>query len=383
MSVDLGMMSAPDMGSTAPDMGAAMADTGVELDAGMSTDGGVDAGAMGNAAFAQAAANPGQWTWVPVPGAKCRDGSDTGFLVRLQAGATDLVMYLQGGGACFNVLTCAQNPSSFGPMDAQLAPMALTGGIFDSTNMDNPVAGWNQVFIPYCSGDVFGGTRSDVSVPGLTQPQQFVGADNMQLFTDLIVAELPSTSQVLLTGSSAGGYGANLNLERVITAFGTTPVHMLNDSGQPFESGGAVTSQCLTQLFFDLWGFQIPQGCTDCGPDQDGFLGVARHYATTYPMSKQALLSYTEDGVIRFFNAFGLNNCAPAQSPTPIPAADFSAGVLSLRTSIPSWGTYFVTGQQHTFLAADPSYQMVEVEMTTVAEYLQAFLNDNVQNVGP
>ncbi|MEL6184994.1 MAG: pectin acetylesterase-family hydrolase, partial [Myxococcota bacterium] len=327
---DMGMTTPADSG-VVMDSGTEPADMGTpedmgEADMGVADMGGGDMGTSPeSAAIAMAAANPDTWVYVPVGGAKCRDGTDTGFVLRLQTGATDLVMYLQGGGACFNAATCSQNPSTFGETEAQLAPMALVEGIFDSTSMDNPVAGWNMAFIPYCSGDVFGGTAENVTVPGVAEPQQFVGANNMQLFSDLLAAELPNTTQVLLTGSSAGGYGANLNLERVITAFGTTPVHMLNDSGQPFDPGLSVTSDCLSQLFYDLWGFNAPAACTDCGATEAGFLGLSRYFATSYPMSKQAILSYTEDGVIRFFNAFGLNDCAG--SATPVPGEDFRTEV--------------------------------------------------------
>jgi hypothetical protein len=38
------------------------------------------------------------------------------------------------------------------------------------------------VYTPYCTGDVHFGTRANATVPGLAQPQQFVGYRNMQKF---------------------------------------------------------------------------------------------------------------------------------------------------------------------------------------------------------
>ncbi|MEM6289248.1 MAG: pectin acetylesterase-family hydrolase, partial [Bacteroidota bacterium] len=64
-----------------------------------------------DSALAEAEANLGAWTWIDVEGSVCRDGSATGIGVRLQDGADDLVIYLEGGGACFNGVTCATNPS--------------------------------------------------------------------------------------------------------------------------------------------------------------------------------------------------------------------------------------------------------------------------------
>src|SRR4051794_1571358 len=49
------------------------------------------------------------WTWIPIPEAKCRDGSSTGIGVRMHPGATQLAIYMEGGGACFHDASCAIN----------------------------------------------------------------------------------------------------------------------------------------------------------------------------------------------------------------------------------------------------------------------------------
>ena len=72
-------------------------------------------GPFDGAAIKPIDAPPGDWTWIPVDGAVCRDGSGTGFGVRPSATGSDkLVIYLEGGGACFNGTTCGINPGSFG-----------------------------------------------------------------------------------------------------------------------------------------------------------------------------------------------------------------------------------------------------------------------------
>src|SRR3954468_8550196 len=40
-----------------------------------------------------------EWTWIPVAGNKCRDGSDTGIGVRVNPASDKLIIYLEGGGA--------------------------------------------------------------------------------------------------------------------------------------------------------------------------------------------------------------------------------------------------------------------------------------------
>ena len=52
-----------------------------------------------------------KWTWVPVPGSHCRDGSATGFGINVNPASKNLMIFLEGGGACFNALTCGMNPA--------------------------------------------------------------------------------------------------------------------------------------------------------------------------------------------------------------------------------------------------------------------------------
>src|SRR5687767_3519934 len=49
-------------------------------------------GPFDGAAIKPIDAPPGEWTWIPVDGAKCRDGSPTGFGVRPQTGSKKLVL---------------------------------------------------------------------------------------------------------------------------------------------------------------------------------------------------------------------------------------------------------------------------------------------------
>src|SRR5262245_66183963 len=57
---------------------------------------------------------PGSWTWVDFPGAQCRDGTATGIGVSPSAsGSTKLMIFFEGGGACFNAATCGANPAHY------------------------------------------------------------------------------------------------------------------------------------------------------------------------------------------------------------------------------------------------------------------------------
>ena len=93
-----------------------------------------------------------------------------------------------------------------------------------------------MVFIPYCTGDVFAGDRRDVDVSRSVRSQQFVGYSNMTRFLEHIAPTFSDADQVLLTGFSAGGFGALLNYDQTKEIFGDTPVYMVDDSGIPLQT---------------------------------------------------------------------------------------------------------------------------------------------------
>ncbi|MBI5628856.1 MAG: hypothetical protein HY953_08040, partial [Candidatus Rokubacteria bacterium] len=73
-------------------------------------------------------------------------------------GVKKLLVYYQGGGACWDSLTCADATGAF---DDEVVPgdnpANTTTGFGDLTNPANPFHDWNAVFISYCTGDVHWG----------------------------------------------------------------------------------------------------------------------------------------------------------------------------------------------------------------------------------
>src|SRR5690349_14903977 len=63
-----------------------------------------DTGDDGSSAFPDV--EEGTWTWIPIEGSRCMDGSETGIGVNLRRDSGKLVIMYEGGGACFNELSC-------------------------------------------------------------------------------------------------------------------------------------------------------------------------------------------------------------------------------------------------------------------------------------
>jgi hypothetical protein len=295
-----------------------------------------------------------QWTWVPFPDSSCRDGSNAGVAVNFNGARDDLMIFLEGGGACFEGLSCLANPAT-----AQQKPRADVG-IFDRTNTANPLRDFNFVYVPYCTGDVHAGTNANAAVPGVLGTQKFVGRLNMEAYLKRVVPTFKNAKRVVLTGISAGGFGAASNAVLVQRAFPDVKVTLIDDSGPPMSS--KVVASCLQKQWRELWGLD-KSILADCGsdcPKQDDFLfDYALHLAKTYSDRSAGLIETAQDGVISGFFGAGLNNCTGIVLVTPVPGADFQKGLLEFRDAMkayPNFGTWYPEGTQHTWLSNDTYY---------------------------
>jgi Pectinacetylesterase len=357
------------------DAGPASADSGSAPPVAREAGAG-DAG--GSGPFAASTLTPGTWTWVPVDGAICRDGSPTGFGVSVGTATDKLMIYLEGGGACFNALTCGMNPAKYGVSNfttdfvGASAAHASTG-IFNRGFAANPVKDWTFIYVPYCTGDVHAGNHPDQTVTGVTGKQQFVGYVNVGKDLQRIVPSFPGLTQVLLTGISAGGFGAASDYVQVARAFGSVPVYEIDDSGPPMPD--PYNAKCLLTEQVNLWGFDQTI-LKDCGSDCSDLgtfpIDFAKHVGKTYPNVPFGLIESTDDGVITQFFGFAANNCT-ATVPTPVPAATFTAGLVTVQSDLqayPNFGS-FIFGEpgaanstQHTSLGGDSTFQTEDTSAT-------------------
>ncbi len=388
-AADAGILDAGGLDVGAEDAGDV--DAGERSDAGdanardVSEAGTADAGDSGRSAhiFDPAAANPGVWTWIPIEGAHCRDGSQAGLGLRIRPGSPGLIIFMHGGGGCLDATSCAQNRASFGGAD--LADWAAGLGdnhIFNPDNVMNPVRNWNAAFIAYCTGDLHGGTRTGVNVPGGPRNQSFVGHLNMARMTALLRDYFRGVDHVLLAGSSAGGFGTVLNYVQVTEAFAPTRVTLLDDSG-PFAPTDQAFAPCLQRQIRDLWGLDaaLPAACTACfSATGDGLSNLFPYLGNTYPLARFGLVSTTGDVVIRTFYGYGRNACDPALA-LPVTVDDYTTGLFALRSILPSnWGTYYSSGSLHAILALFP---VLSVNGVTLSAWTNELVAGRVSHVAP
>jgi hypothetical protein len=279
----------------------------------------------------------GTWTFVPVEGARCGNGTQTGMAVNLSGASEQVLIFLAGGGACWEAAACAAGTATHindtlgeGPVLAEAQHQNLAV-IFDRDDPSNPFRDASFVYIPYCTGDLHGGTQ--VTTYDWFGPRQVhhVGARNMDAYLSRLQPTFPAARRVVLSGISAGGFGATFHWWRVQKAFPWAPVDVLNDSGLLVDVAPDGRYGTMKQR----WAPEFPPGCTDC-PDRlsaalthsASLLGAPRRYA---------MLGYLRDGTIGLF--FGLQGHT------------VEAQLLAARAAAaPNVKTFYLNGSDHVVL---------------------------------
>jgi hypothetical protein len=196
----------------------------------------------GNAAMQRHELDPERF-----PGTACNDGSPALLYFRPYAGEANRdrwVIALEGGGDCLGAQSCADRWCSVdtnfdsGTMSTDFAPQSrLAEGIFNREE-DNPFAGWNHVFLNYCSSDVWTGqllaapqeAMDPATGESVSWEMHFAGAnvfeaalvllrqDGVEALTyersDTEMPDLDDAAEVVFAGGSAGGAGVVFNLDR-------------------------------------------------------------------------------------------------------------------------------------------------------------------------
>lgn len=183
----------------------------------------------------------GEWAQIEVPEGICLYGSDYSFFVRPDDTATNnLLVYFQGGGACWDGLTCGSigEFASFYEVNENTIDYYASGvGIFDFENPDNPLADYNVVFLPYCTGDIHSGdSEITFDVPEEAGADfdeidvYFKGHHNSQLVLDWVYENFTEPEQIVVSGCSAGGYGAVSQAPFIMDHYTGVPTAMIADS---------------------------------------------------------------------------------------------------------------------------------------------------------
>lgn len=177
------------------------------------------------------------------------DDPDYHFFVK-RGSVNKLVVYYQGGGACWENLTCGLPVCKNGADPVSDDPDNASAGFANLADPDNPFKDWNIVFVTYCTCDVhfgdadqvYSGLFPDVSI-------SHRGFQNAKVVEKFAREHFLNPEVVFVTGSSAGGYGALFHGPLLHEAWPASRFRVLGDA-----SNGVITPDFL-QNEFENWNF--------------------------------------------------------------------------------------------------------------------------------
>jgi hypothetical protein len=217
----------------------------------------------------------------PETGATCGNGSQYKFFVNRAPNTRNTIVYMEGGGACWDYDSCsgkegirgARNPngipddymSILNPGASLATPFITRVSLFDSVKTQQ----WNMVYVPYCTGDIYSGDRVVVYDDPSGQEEPLVwhhnGLRNDRAVVSWLKDNLERPTQMLSTGCSAGGAGSLTNYAVLRRDLAPSRAYLFDDSGPIFDAPVGADPEQYPQLplqnqIREAWGLDAPNG---------------------------------------------------------------------------------------------------------------------------
>ena len=269
-----------------------------------------------------------QWEMVELPpetGAACGNGSPYRFFVNRTPFSRDVAITYEGGGACWDQNSClgghlgATNPDGIPPDYMKNVAYGLVTP-FSSRNdpaQQVQTQPWNLVFLPYCTGDVHGGSKVavyDDADPANPRVQYHRGQANISAAAQWLRANVGQPAKMMLTGYSAGGVGSTITYALMRNTLQPTgKATLIADSGPLMQAPRDGTSAQYPSLplhtkIRDAWGLDSAEGLVTrfgrllVGFDPDNLGSVSGALALTYPADRFGYMLFTRDGNFSAFS---------------------------------------------------------------------------------
>lgn len=306
--------------------------------------------------------------WISIPGGddcRCSDGSEFELWER-PADPTKVVLFFQGGGACFSAETCGPDSSSF-TRNLTIGKAPDFGGIFDETNPENPLAGHSIVYVPYCTGDVHLGER--VTEYSDTVTIDHNGFPNAMMGLDTVLANYPDVEQLVVAGASAGSIPTPAFAGLAADSLPNTEIITFGDSSAAYPDVPALNAGigALWGVLENVPDWPVNEGLT---PQEWSMPGLYVQAGAEHPEITFARFDFAYDQVQATFAGL-----------VGIEADDLASFIDQTEIDIEAAGvpvaSYIAPGESHTIVMQDDFYDL-EVEGVRLVDFLTALVNGDV-----
>src|SRR5688572_4599555 len=319
------------------------------------------------------------------------DGSPYAYFAK-RGSVNKLLVYYQGGGACWEQLTCSIPvcDDSVGPGDN---PNGFASGFADLDNPDNPFRDWNVVFVSYCSCDIhFGDAAQDYANFDPANPLHIEhrGYQNAQIVEKFAREHFVAPDEVFVTGSSAGAYGAWFHGPLLHDVYPAARFFVLADAGN-----GVVTQEFLDE-FFPNWNFEanLPADIPEIQEVLDQGLGIPGYtdvITAEFPQTLWAHYTSAFDGgaggQTGFYNLMLNDNDVTAALTWWEGSCQWNdvmrQQAIEQSMSAENYRYYIGTGSRHTMWGSNKVYTDTTGGVPTIEDWLTAMLQSTPAEPDP
>ncbi len=293
-----------------------------------------------------------QSDWTPItPGATaiCARGTPYTFFFR-PADPQKLLVFFEGGGACWNDDTCKPNSGLFDESVEGGEAAAYRQGIFDAGNPANPLAGYSVVFVSYCTGDYHLGTK-EVDYP--SGAVEHKGNIDVTAALNWVYANYKRPENIVVAGCSAGAIASIYYAPTIarhyrgayLTQFGDAGVGVVNP-----DWGG-----------FDVWGVRNRRAA----PDQY-VTSLYSAAARSYPRDRFAqYTSYNDSTQTQYYVLTGAVTAWPLAMQTDLASLQHSSNFKS----------YIAPGGDHC-ISTTPNFYSMNVNGISFRDWFAALVDN-------
>ncbi len=335
-----------------------------------------------------------QWTGYLAPASVEYEGRtytpncvfDTPYYYYARRGSVNkLVVYYQGGGACWENVTCSVGVCSQSTDPNGAASLnAATGGFLDLNDPNNPFKDWSWVWVSYCSCDVhFGDAEQTYSGLFPDIDVKHLGYHNARVVEKWVREHFVNPEVVFVTGTSAGAYGALFNGPLHTEVWPASQFHILADAGN-----GVITAEFL-QNQFGNWKFtdNLPPGIPgvlESITEGTGMVGYIDAITNFLPNANWAHLTTAFDGgtggQTGFYNIMLNDNDALAALTWWEGSCEFNSTMRQQAfDSVPltpgNYRYYIGTGSRHGVWGNDKVYTDTTGGVPKIVDWVDAMLN--------
>lgn len=241
---------------------------------------------------------------VSTTGARCLDGTNSGYYyapATAKENASKWVLFLEGGGACYDYDDCAKRCTNHLGTSNKWDPTVTDKNNVVSGDPDkNPGFNtWNHVYLPYCSGDLWSGLSTGLDP--VYGSFYFAGRINVRTAVEVLIENhaFDQAEAVLIAGASAGAAGTWLNMD-MIASYVTNPSAVVkaapqggwffpNVTNYDDYTAGSLAPSANWATVIPLWTGYINEDCAAAQPS--GSEGNCCTMDVSYPFLKTPILA--------------------------------------------------------------------------------------------